>query len=80
MPSHSTVKGLAAVSMLGAVVSSMVNVAVALLALPQASVAVKVTVAPPVAPQLSLRAVKSCSMVTSLQLSLAVAPARKAAS
>ena len=41
--------------MAGAVVSSMVNVAVVLLALPQSSVAVKVTVTAPVAPHRSLR-------------------------
>ena len=44
--------------------SSMVNVAVVELVLPQASVAVKVTVALPVAPQSSLRAVKSLDHVT----------------
>ena len=54
MPSHSTVSSEAAV-MAGLVVSSMVNVAVVLLALPQSSVAVKVTAAEPVAPQSSLR-------------------------
>ena len=53
MPSHSTVWSEAAV-MSGLVVSSMVNVAVVLLAFPQSSVAVKVTVAEPVAPQSSL--------------------------
>ena len=40
----------------GAVVSSIVNVAVVVLVLPQASVAVKITVAVPVAPQSSLNA------------------------
>ena len=63
----------------GAVVSSMVNVAEQVLSLPQSSVAVKVTVALPVSAQRSLRAVKSCVIVTSLsQLSVADAPARKA--
>ena len=42
-PSHSTVASMAAMSMAGAVVSSIVNVAVVLLLLPQSSVAVKVT-------------------------------------
>jgi hypothetical protein len=53
-PSHSTVRLLACVSMVGAVVSSIVNVAVVELLLPQLSVAVKVTVADPVEPQSSL--------------------------
>ena len=57
MPSHSTVSLSAAVSMLGLVVSSIVNVAVVVLALPQSSVAVNVTIALPVAPQSSLNAV-----------------------
>ena len=48
-------------SMAGAVVSSIVNVAVVLLLLPQSSVAVKVTVAMPVAPQSSLKARSRCS-------------------
>ena len=51
-------------SMVGAVVSSIVNVAVVLLLLPQSSVAVKVTVAMPVAPQSSLNASKSLLQVT----------------
>ena len=55
----------------GAVVSSMVNVAVVLVALPQSSVAVKVTVAAPVAPQSSLKAAKSLLQVTPLQASVA---------
>ena len=63
-PSHSTVMSADSTSMLGFVVSSMVNVAVVELVLPQASVAVKVTVALPVAPQSSLRAVKSLLHVT----------------
>ena len=57
MPSHSTVSFEAAVSIVGFVVSSIVNVAVVEVALPQSSVAVKVTVAEPVAPQSSLKAV-----------------------
>ena len=48
----------------GAVVSSMVNVAVVDVLSPQSSVAVKVTVAAPVAPQRSLRDVKSLLHVT----------------
>ena len=44
-------------SIVGFVVSSIVNVAVVELALPQSSVAVKITVADPVAPQSSLKAV-----------------------
>ena len=60
--------------MAGAVVSSIVNVAVVLLLLPQSSVAVKVTVAMPVAPQSSLKAAKSLLQVTSLQASDAIAP------
>ena len=51
---HSSVKSLAATSILGAVVSSMVKVALVVLVFKQASVAVKVTVADPVAPQSSL--------------------------
>ena len=73
-PSHSTVASMAAMSMAGAVVSSIVNVAVVLLLLPQSSVAVKVTVAMPVAPQSSLKAAKSLLQVTSLHASDAMAP------
>ena len=58
----------------GFVVSSIVNVAVVVLALPQSSVAVKITVAVPVAPQSSLKATKSLLQVTVLQLSVADAP------
>ena len=65
---------MAAMSMAGAVVSSIVNVAVVLLLLPQSSVAVKVTVAMPVAPQASLKASKSLLQVTSLHASEALAP------
>ena len=58
----------------GFVVSSIVNVAVVVLALPQSSVAVKITVAVPVAPQSSLKATKSLLQVTPPQASEAVAP------
>ena len=53
-PSHSTVEFIASVPMVGGVVSSIVKVAVVKLELPQSSVAVKVTVAEPVAPHPSL--------------------------
>jgi hypothetical protein len=72
-PSHSTVSSEADV-VAGAVVSSIVNVAETLLLLPQSSVAVKVTVADPVAPQSSLKPAKSLLNVTAPQLSVAVAP------
>ena len=72
-PSHSTVKSEASTTS-GAVVSSMVNVAVVEVALPQSSVAVKVTVTAPVAPQASLKAEKSFVQDTALQLSTAIAP------
>jgi hypothetical protein len=55
-PSHSTVSSEASVSMLGGVVSSIVKVAVVVVVKRQASVAVKVTTALPVAPQSSLKA------------------------
>ncbi len=74
-PSHSTTSSEASTSMLGAVVSSMVKVAVVEVALPQSSVAVNVTVAEPVAAHSSLRASKSLDHVTALQTSLAIAPA-----
>ena len=54
--------------------SSIVNVAVVLLLLPQSSVAVKVTVAAPVAPQSSLNPSKSLLHVTPLHASDAIAP------
>ena len=54
--------------------SSIVNVAVVLLLLPQSSVAVKVTMAEPVAPQSSLKVSKSLLHVTLLQASDAIAP------
>ena len=71
-PSRMTVKS--APSAIGDVVSSMVKVAVVVVALPQSSVAVKVTVALPVLPQSSLRAVKSLVQVTVPHSSSAVAP------
>src|SRR5438132_486099 len=60
--------------MLGGVESLIVKVAVVLLALPQSSVAVNLTVAAPVAPHRSLRAVKSLLQVTPPHASVAVAP------
>ena len=57
----------------GDMVSSMVKVAVVLLALSQSSVAVKITVTEPVAPQSSLNA-KSLLHSMLLQLSVAEAP------
>ena len=59
---------------LGGVVSSMVNVADVWLVLPQSSLAVKVTVTAPVAPQRSLSVASLWLNVTALQLSLASAP------
>ena len=72
-PSHSTVRSDASVSILGAMLSSMVKVEVVLLLLPQASVAVNVTVALPVAPQSSLNAVKSLLQVTPIASAVGVA-------
>jgi hypothetical protein len=60
--------------MLGAVVSSIVNVADVVVALPQSSVAVNVTIALPVAPQSSLNESKSWLHETVPQRSLAEAP------
>ena len=77
-PSHSTVWSEAAVVMFGSTLSSMVKVAVTVLALPHSSVAVKVTVADPVAPQPLLKDVKSLVQAMSasaVQLSVADAPA-----
>ena len=54
--------------------SSIVNVEIVELAFPQLSLAVNVTVADPVAPQLSESALKSLFHVTSAQLSVAEAP------
>ncbi len=50
------------------------NVAVVGVAFPQASVAVKITVADPVCPQPSLSVVKLFVQVTAEQLSVAAAP------
>src|SRR5690606_40555688 len=74
LPSHSTVKSLASVSITGAVVSSIVKVAEVELVFPHSSVAVKVTVAEPVAPQRSLNALESFAQVTSPQVSELIAP------
>ena len=54
---HSSVKSLAATSILGGVVSSIVYVAVVVIIFKHSSVAVKVTVADPVLPQSLLNAV-----------------------
>ena len=51
---HSKFSATAGVVIVGSDVSSMVNVASAVLALPQSSVAVNITVVDPVAPQSSL--------------------------
>jgi hypothetical protein len=56
----------------------MVKVAVVVLVLPQSSVAVKVTVSDPVAPQRSLKPAELWLNVTAPQLSEAVAPAKLA--
>ena len=60
--------------MSGAVVSSIVNVASVVLAFPQSSVAVKITVVLPVAPHSSLKLVWLLVQITELQASLADAP------
>ena len=73
-PSHSTVLFDASVSIVGGVVSCIVNVAVVVLVLPQASVAVKVTVTAPVAPHRSLNDDELLLQVTPPHTSLAVAP------
>jgi uncharacterized membrane protein YagU involved in acid resistance len=75
-PSHSTVVSRAGESIVGGVVSTIVNVAAVVLLLPQASVAVNITVAAPVAPHRSLNAVKLFVQVTlPEQISLALDPA-----
>ena len=74
LPSHSTVRSEAATSILGGVVSSIVKVAVVVLELLHSSVAVKVTVAEPVAPQSSESPLKSLLQVTPEHASEAVAP------
>src|SRR6476660_2009585 len=58
----------------GAVVSTIVNEAVVVVAFPQLSVAVKITEAVPVCPQPSLKAVKLLVQVTDEQTSEAAAP------
>src|SRR5690606_25124694 len=73
-PSHSTVISSAASTKTGAVVSTIVKVAVVLLLLPHSSLAVKVTVALPVAPHSSLKPLKSWLQVIALHRSLATAP------
>ena len=73
-PSHCTVKSEASVAITGLVSSTMVKVAEVVEAFPQASVAVKVTVAEPVAPQVSETEVKLLLQVTEEQASLAEAP------
>jgi len=73
-PSHSTVKSEAAVEICGLVVSCIVKVAVEVSKFPQESVAVKITVAEPVLPQPSLKAVKLLDQVTEEQASEATAP------
>jgi len=73
-PSHWTVTFVAGEVISGAKVSSTKKVAVVELVLPQASMAVKVTVAEPVPPHPSLRVVKLLDQVTALQTSFAPAP------
>ena len=74
-PSHSTVRSLECVVIAGTVKSTMVKVAVLAEVFPHSSVAVKITLAEPVAPQRSLRQVKSFVQVTDPeQISEATAP------
>ena len=74
--SHCTVSSVGSDSLnVGAVVSSIVNVAVVVLVFPQPSVTVNVTVADPVAPQVSDKAVKSLDQEIAEQSSEAEAPA-----
>ena len=70
VPSHSTVLSAAAVSIVGAVVSAIVNVASRVMELLFESVRVNVTVSEPVAPQRSLKPVLSLDNVTLVQLSV----------
>src|ERR1051325_11229174 len=77
-PSHSNT-ALVVQVICGAVVSCTVTVRWQVLWLPQASVAVKVTVAVPLAPQPSLRAVKSFVTTALPQVSVALAKASHAA-
>ena len=74
LPSHSTELSLAEESMVGAVVSSIINVAEVVENNPHSSVAVKVTKAEPVLPQSSLKVVKSLVQVSPEQPSEAIAP------
>ena len=74
LPVPSKVKVRSWALAVGAVVSSMVNVADEVVVFPQSSEAVKVTKAEPVAPQSSLKEVKSWVQVTAPQSSVAVAP------
>ena len=73
-PSHSTVSSVAPAVRVGAVVSSMVNVAVVDAALPQSSVAVKITSMAPVPAQVKAKSWKLLDHVTLPQRSVA-APA-----
>ena len=73
-PSHCTVALTAAVSIVGAVVSSIANVAEVVAVLPQSSVAVNSTVTLPVLPQPSLNPSKLLDQVTLEQISEATAP------
>ena len=72
-PSHSTVASAAAITS-GAIVSSIVNVAVVDVALPQSSVAVNVTIDEPVGPQAMFSPSKSFVHITPPHASVAVAP------
>ena len=72
--SHSTVISPGVESNTGAVVSTIVKVAVVVTVFKSSSVAVNITVALPVAPHSSLKPVKSLLQVTSLQLLNIVAP------
>ena len=70
-PSHSTVSSVAPAVRVGAVVSSMVNVAVVEAALPQSSVAVKITSISPDPAQVRAKSWKLLLQVTSPQRSVA---------
>ena len=74
LPSQSTVKLVATISIVGGIVSSIVNVAVVDAEFPHPSVAVKVTVAEPVSPHSSESSLKLFDQLTAEQLSVAVAP------
>ena len=75
LPSHSTVLSAANAVIIGAVVSTIVNVAEVVVKLPESSVAVKITWTAPAPPQELAIVVKSLVQVTSLQLSVAKAEA-----